>query len=287
MSNVRDLGRKIQSLKNMQKVTRAMNMISSIKLRKYLAVQGPLEAFSEAADRIGRTLFAALRDSSHPVLKGYPEVTSGHLILFTADKGLCGTHNSSVLKKADAFVREQTRRGVELEFSCLGNKGINHAKREEWDIFHLAEMSERSMTKEDLKALAERVFNRFNTGDIQEVWVLGKIYRNSLQQDTVLKPLLPLRPEGDIEENLFLQTEPEGDQLAEAYGEIYLADMMRSFFVHSFLSEYSARLTAMENATNNSEDMISKYTNMQNHARQAAITNELIEIVSGKEALKG
>jgi len=286
MSSVRDLGRKIQSLNNMQKLTRAMNMISSIKLRKYLALQEPLGAFTKATNQICLNLLGALPNSSHPVIKGYPETSKGHLIFFTSDKGLCGTHNSSVIKAADIFVHEQEQKDMKLEFSCFGNKGIHHAKREEWDQFNSQEMNEKTVNKGVLKTLSDDIFEKYLSGEIQEVWILGKIYRNSLLQDTVLKQLLPLSPEGQVEE-YSLDTEPEGDQLAEAYGRIYLADMLRSFFVHSFLSEHSARLTAMENATHNSEDLIDKYTTMQNHARQAAITNELIEIVSGKEALKG
>ena len=288
MSNVRDLNRKIQSLQNMQKVTRAMNMISSIKLRKYLALQSPVNLYQNETDRLCRKIRSQLRGTAHPVIGGYEKVSRVHLILFTADKGLCGTHNSSLLKRADAFAGERARMGVELDFTCIGIKGINHARRAGWEIFRREENHERTMTRDVLSEMADAVYERFLSGEIQEVHVLGNLFVSTLQQDTECGRLLPL-PDDDAAGQgcVPFDTEPSGNELAACYGGNYLKDKLSSFLIHSALSEHSARLTAMENATNNSEDLINKYVTMQNHARQATITNELIEIVSGKEALKG
>nr|WP_319777030.1 ATP synthase F1 subunit gamma [uncultured Sphaerochaeta sp.] len=288
MSNVRDLSRKIHSLQNMQKVTRAMNMISSIKLRKFLALQNSAALFQRETDRIFREISALLKDSSHPVVRGYGKVSRVHMIIFSADKGLCGTHNSAILKSADSFAARMKKKGIELEFTCIGIKGINHARRAGWEILRKEENHERVMTREVLSEIADSVYRRFLSGEIQEVWVLGNRFVSTLQHDTDRRRLLPLPAyEGEEESSGFLDSEPSGDELAAGYGENYLKDELRALLIHSALSEHSARLTAMENATNNSEDLINKYVTMQNHARQATITNELIEIVSGKEALKG
>lgn len=292
MSNVRDLGQKIRSLENMQKVTRAMNMISSIKLRKHLSQLSQLTAFCEAVEEIRRAIVPSLADSAHPLVRGYERVESEHLVVFTADKGLCGVHNSSVLKEADAFASEARAAGRSVSFSCFGIKGHNHGQRESWQMHAFHPMNERSLERDQLKQVADDVFERFIAGQIQRVCIVGKIYVNSLEQNTVLKQILPLEMPGEDGESAGasgpgLTMEPSGDQMALEYARVFLADTLRAGARHSFLSEHSARLTAMENATSNSEDMISKYKNMQNHARQATITNELIEIVSGKEALKG
>jgi F-type H+-transporting ATPase subunit gamma len=288
MSNVRDLSRKINSLQNMQKVTRAMNMISSIKLRKILACQNAVNLFQRETDRIRDRIVSVLGDGTHPVTAGYGQRSRVHLIVFTADKGLCGTHNSSVLKSADAFAREHRREDREVEFTCIGIKAINHGMRSEWDVFRKEESHEKAMTRDVLSEMGDKIYERFSSGEIQEVWILGNHFVSTLQQDTTLERLLPLPGANKVgARGESLAAEPEGDILAAAYGGIYLKDRMRSFLIHSSLSEQSARLTAMENATNNSEDLINKYVTMQNHARQATITNELIEIVSGKEALKG
>ncbi len=288
MSNVRDLSRKITSLQNMQKVTRAMNMISSIKLRKFLACQNAVNLFQSETDRIRDRVVSALGDSSHPVTAGYEDRTRVHLIVFSADKGLCGTHNSSVLKRADAFAKEHWQEGREVEFTCIGIKAINHGIRSGWEIFRREESHEKAMTREVLSKMGEKIYERFSSGEVQEVWIMGNHFVSTLQQDTTLERLLPLPGAGrGGSTGLAPDAEPGGDALAATFGGIYLKDRLRSFLIHSSLSEQSARLTAMENATNNSEDLINKYVTMQNHARQATITNELIEIVSGKEALKG
>ena len=302
MSNVRDLGRKIHSLKNMQKVTRAMNMISSIKLRKYLTVQESADKFLAETENIRQQVLYNLRGSNHPSVKGYAEQKKAHIVLFTADKGLCGTHNSSVLKAVDSFVRKLAKKDIAAEFTCLGIKAGNHAKRESWEVIRQEEMHERTMTSAALKEISDDIYSRFLDGTVQQVWVFGKIFRSTLQQDTEQRMLMPFsaeqaqekggsggkeHEEGTSAEGLTMQTEPGDDQLAETYGRIYLNDILRGMLLHSYLSEHSSRLTAMENATRNSEDLIGKYVTLQNHARQAAITNELIEIVSGKEALKG
>lgn len=291
MSNVRDIGRKIQSLKNMQKVTRAMNMISSIKLKKYLAMQKAADSFLEATDSICKQIVSNLRTSNHSAVHGYSTINKVHSIVFSADKGLCGTHNNSVLKSADKFIHTMKRKGITVECTCLGIKAMNHARREEWEVSRTEEMNERTITAEVLHSIADEIYEKFNKGDIQQVWIFGNIFKSTLHQDTEQKPVLPLSMHIDKDElkklqtNAPMETEPQGEHLAGIYSRIYLNDILRGFLIHSFLSEHSSRLTAMENATNNSDDLIKKYKTMQNHARQAAITNELIEIVSGTETL--
>ena len=268
----------------MQKVTSAMNMISSIKLRRYLAFQNTVNKFLDNTEKICRQIAFNLEGSSHPAVRGYKETKKVHIIVFTADKGLCGTHSTSVLQAAGEFLAELKSKGMSAEFTCMGIKAMNWARRENLEVFRKQEMNDRILTGEILRSISDDVYERFLSGTVQQVVVFGKMFRSTLQQDTKQIIVLPVPAGGEGTE---MQTEPSGDQLAEAWGRIYLNDILRAYMLHSFLSEHSARLTAMENATKNSEDLIGKYVTMQNRARQAAITNELIEIVSGKEALKG
>ena len=127
MSNIRDLGQKISSLQNIQKVTRAMNMISSIKLRKLFESQGPLHMFQQKTDEIMAAVLNSLGDLNHPLTAGYEKPEKVHLVMFTADKGLCGVHNSSVQKAVDKFVREQDTAGIDVEISSIGKKGAGSA----------------------------------------------------------------------------------------------------------------------------------------------------------------
>ncbi len=288
MSNVKDIGRKIHSLKNTQKVTRAMNLISSIKLKKYLPTQYPSDRFFKETEKIRRQMSASLGETKHPVVEGYPEVKKTHIILFSADKGLCGTHNSTIFKSADVFYDKLNKKGIAAEFTCLGNKAVTHARHEEWEVVRSFQMNEKALTPEVIDQIVSDIYGRFLASEIQDVWVIGKVFRSTLVQETILKQILPLPSNKDIKNAPGpIECEPSGDSLALTYGKIYLRDLLRVLIVNAYLSEHSSRLTAMENATRNSEDMINKYISIQNHARQAAVTNELIEIVSGKEALKG
>ena len=305
MSNVRDLGRKIGSLQNMQKVTKAMNMISSIKLRKLYGLQTALNTFHKKAGEFSNELMASLKDLIHPVVSGYPEVKRVHLVMFTADKGLCGTHNSSVTKAVEHFINEQKEKNIDVDVTSIGNKGTAFCRRKEFEVYRKSEIAEKTFTKERLNELASDIFERFMKGDVQKIYIIGNIFYSALQQETELKQILPvaagnsnaaevIAPDepgaetaGKVTLSGPVQIEPSGDELAVSAGFLMFKYRLNSYLLHSLLSEHSSRMTAMENATNNSEDLINKYVTMQNHARQATITNELIEIVSGKEALKG
>lgn len=287
MSNVRDLGRKINSLQNMQKVTRAMNMISSIKLKKLNTFQKSLNQFQSGVGETFPLIYGNLKESDHPAVRGWEKVEKIHLILFTADKGLCGTHNSSVLRETESFINRQRDAGISTEVTAIGNKGINRAKRKEWEIFHKEEISEKTFTDKSISGLAERICNRFEEGVIQKVYIAGNLFYSALHQNTELTPLLPFPAESKEKQTENIIMEPSGGEMASAAARLFVKYKMKIYLLNSLLSEYSARMTAMENATNNSQDLIERYMTMQNHARQASITNELIEIVSGKEALKG
>ncbi len=290
MSNIRDLGRKISSLQNMQKVTRAMNMISSIKLRKLYALQGALEFFHTKTDEMKEDIIRCINGVSHPAIEGYSRVTKVHLVIFTADKGLCGTHNSSVIKEAEKFLSGQEEKGIQVEISSIGNKGTGFCRRKELDLYKSSEIAEKSFDTKALRLLSDEIYQRFMQEEVQEVYILGNIFYSALQQETELKQVLPLLSTVEKalpDEGCDMAIEPSGDSLAEKASSLFLKYKLESYLLNSLLSEHSARMTAMENATNNSKDLINKYMTIQNHARQAAITNELIEIVSGKEALKG
>ena len=290
MSNVRDLGQKINSLKNMQKVMRAMNMISSIKLRKIYAVQAALAEFNKSVDSLPGQLISTLKSTDTPLVNGYNEISKAHILIFTADKGLCGTHNSSVHKALSALIKENNDKDIESDVSCIGNKGASYCKHKGYNIFQQSEISEKVFTMDQLHIISDKIFDRFIGNEIQKLYVIGNIFHSTLHQETSTIQLFPyyssdLKKDG--EESQLPDTEPEGDQLAGTTGKMYLYYKLRSLLRNSYLSEHSSRMTAMENASNNSEDLIEKYITIQNHARQATITNELIEIVSGKEALKG
>ncbi len=273
----------------MQKVMRAMNMIASIKLRKLFSIQNSLALFDASIEKIRSDVFNALQESEHPLIKGYGKIEKIHIIMFSADKGLCGAHNSSVQKAVTRIAVESQQKGIQTEFSCIGNKGAHYCSRKEYEVFQQAEINERVFNLEELKAITQTVYSRFMSNEVQKIYAVCNIFHSTLFQETSTIQLLPFfqTKEDENSKSQPMKTEPSGDALAVSTAEIYLRFKLRSLLENSYLSEHSSRMTAMENAKNNSEDLVNRYITMQNHARQASITNELIEIVSGKEAMKG
>ncbi len=288
MANAKDLSRKISSLQNMQKVTRAMNMIASIKLRKLFSVEAPLAGFSKALDRIIGEIRECVGGESHPALAGYSEKELENVVVFTADKGLCGAHNNSVNKQLAVHIEELKHRGIASEVSSFGLKGSNFCRRKGYELFHQAEINDRSLSLKDLRRMASKLYRRYMSGRIQGVSVVYNKFHNTLQQETVVQQVLPILGRKDPRkyENQ-AHIEPEPELFIDSAAELYLYYMLSTALYNSYLSEHASRMTAMENATHNSDDLISRYVTLQNRARQTTITNEIIEIVSGKEAMKG
>jgi len=290
MGNIRDLGVKINSLRNMQKVMRAMNMIASIKLRKLHHIKDSLALFNSSVDEIEKQIVHSNIENDSIYMSGYEDVTKVHIIIFTADKGLCGTHNNTVQKALDSMVKSNEEKSIETEITCIGNKGMNYCKRNDFNIFQHTEINERVFTVEQLHSMSNKIIERFNDGHIQKVYSLSNMFYSTLNHSTLLQQLLPLDLHDKEKEDFQDQEmalEPGQETFLPSAVNLYVFYKLKSFLLNSYLSEHSARMTAMENATNNSEDLIDKYITMQNHERQATITNEIIEIVSGKEALKG
>ena len=274
----------------MQKVMRAMNMISSIKLRKLYAVQNSLALFETSLNSMLKMIISSVSGSDSPATRGYENEKNIHIVMFTADKGLCGTHNSSVQKAVNLLIMENLEKGRPAEITCIGSKGAAFCARRDYKVFRKTEISDRVLTTEKLREISSGIFTRFMENRVQRVYAVGNIFHSTLNHETVTAQLLPLPEPGTAENTAVITeflTEPAEDLFAEAAAGLYVFYKLKSMLLNSSLSEQSARMTAMENATNNSEDLINTYKIALNRARQASITNELIEIVSGKEALKG
>ena len=288
MANNRDLNQKISSLRNMQKVMKAMNMIASIKLRKLMAGLEPLLLFEKNLEAMTAALLAALGSSRPPLLRDEGKAGKIHLVLFTADKGLCGAHNTSALKALETFLHEHRDRKAEI--TCIGRKGALYCRRRGYDVFHETEIGSRALESGDLQELSGRLFRRYREGKIDALYQIGGRFVSTLQQTVLPRRLLPpALPKGapPVKTVLDTEVEPEPEAFLPGALEVHLGQHLEAALAHSRLSEEAARMTAMENATDNSADLIDRYRTMQNRARQASITNEIIEIVSGKEALKG
>jgi F-type H+-transporting ATPase subunit gamma len=291
MANLKDLNSRILTLKNMQQVMRAMNMIASVKLSKLVRIQGALTFFEQSVESIAADIYNGLKPSENPLITGFEKVKQAHVIIFTADKGLCGSHNNSVQKNLDIFIQDKTQSNIAVDVTCIGLRGFNFCKRRGYAVYHQTEINDRVFHSASMRELSLGIAQRFFNNQVQEIYLIANYFISTLQQDTVTARLMPLvlsESKKKAEKDEFNpEVEPEPKKFMVLAQQQYLFYKLISALINSYLSEQSARMTAMENATQNSKQLINNYVTLQNRARQSAITNDLIEIISGKEALKG
>lgn len=288
MASARDLNRKIASLRNMQKVMSAMNMIASTKLRKQLKPYEALVSFGESFLDISRKAALALRETSHPAVVGYGRVRKKHAIAITGDRGLCGSHNSSITREIMVAVKEYEDKNCTASFCCIGSKGADFCRRKELETLVSEEISSKKLSDKRLHEIADTITAKFVNNEIHEVEIIYNHFISTLKQETRRIAILPMcailndiKKEGGTPE-----LEPEPDRFVPEMLKLYLFFMIKHAVLQSSISEQAARMTAMENATSNAGDLIHRYGKIRNRLRQTVITNELIEIVAGKEALK-
>lgn len=266
-----------------------MQMISSIKLRKLIHFQDTLEIFISSLHAITHHISGAFHDSGHPFMKGYKDVKKVHVIVFTGDRGLCGSHNSSVQKEVMLTIEKNKRDNIETSVSCFGLKGALFCARKGYTILHQTEINDQTLTLATVKEIAYDIVRDFSKEEFHQVLSINNHFVSMIRQNTILTQVLPFSIQGKsdaIQKSIPTYSDPIPEIFLSKAMELYLFYTVQVSLFNSRLSEQAARMTAMENSSNNSEDMINRYGRIRNRARQASITNELIEIISGKEAMK-
>jgi F-type H+-transporting ATPase subunit gamma len=286
MPSLKALRKRISTVRSTQKITKAMKMVAAAKLRRAQEAAERARPYSEKLVEMFGAVVADLEGAAHPLLARRDE-TRIELVVVTSDRGLCGGFNANLLRKAEAFVRE--RPGKQVVVTAVGKKAIEFLRRR---AYTLAGERTDVMGKppiESARAIAEGVTKRFADGETDAVYLLYSRFRSAVSQIPTVTPLLPVtRPEvADATAPSEYIFEPARPDLLAALLPRYIETLLMQALLESIASEHGARMSAMENATNNASDMIDRLTLSMNRARQAAITTELMEIVSGAEALKG
>ncbi len=264
-----------------------MKMVSAAKLRR---AEEAIKAGRPFADKIRDVLMslsARTNPGAHPLLNTRP-VKKALLVLITADRGLCGAFNANLNRRAEAFAREMSEKDIQVDMVTVGRKGHDYFRRRK---ISLVEGFVNVMNKVDYE-LAGRIIavvvEKFVSGDYDEVYVLYNSFRSAVRQVLTMRRLLPVTPEEpDWQRRRQYLYEPSEDELLEAILPRYIQVQIYTALLDSVAAEHGARMTAMEAATSNAEEMIYKLTLKLNRMRQESITTELMEIVGGAEALKG
>ncbi len=299
MPNLKDLRIRIATVKSTQKITSAMKMVAASKLRR---AQAAAEAARPYADRMERMLGALT--ASLPTLEGAPALLAGsggdqsHLIVpITADRGLCGGFNSSIVRAVRRHVIALQESGKSVSVLCVGRKGRDALKRD-YESLILDTLEDVTKTGAGFEAahdIGQRLCAMFAAGEFDICTVFFNTFKSVISQAVTARQVIPLpAPEGaddaaDAAGNggskaLYI-LEPSEEEILEALLPRNVSVQMFRALAESYASEQGARMTAMDNATRNAGEMIDDLTLTYNRTRQAVITKELIEIISGAEAV--
>ena len=286
MPSTRDLRRRIRSVKGTQQITRAMQMVAAAKLRR---AQAAVEQARPYADTLARVLgsLAARTEHSHPLLERR-EVANVWLVVVTSDKGLCGSFNANLLRQAERELRSERTSTVEVV--ALGRKGSDFFRRRSWRVVQEERETMSNLGPEDGPRLAKTFIDAFTVGQADEVWLLYNRFVSVLRQEITLERLLPIEPPAVAEESgetlVDYLYEPDPGTLLGVLLPSHVEAQVQRVLYDSAAAEQAARMTSMDAATKNAGDMIDSLTLLYNRTRQAAITKELLEIVSGAQALE-
>ncbi len=289
MASLRDIKRKIGGVKKTKQITKAMNMVASAKLRK---AQQRIERFRPYADKytdVLSELASRVDPGIHPLLEKREEIKTVGIILVTSDKGLCGSFNVNLCQTAFRLANARKEQGKEVKFICVGKKGRDFIRKKGFDIL---ESYPDAMNTFDFQLASETgtmVINKYLSTELDEVHVVFGKFESMVKQVPQSLQILPVEQEehepqaGAASQYIF---EPSVEGLLAELLPRYVKVQVYRGMLDTSASEHAARMTAMDNATKNCDDLVGQLTLAYNKARQATITTELMDIVGGAEALK-
>ena len=281
MATLKEIKLRIESVKNTKQITNAMKMVAVSKLRR--AQENILQArpYADYINDMLKTIKLKNTTTSHPLLTDISGEGKTALIIVTSDRGLCGSFNSQIIRKAQAHIKKH----FNVDIICIGKKGYDffktHSKKVIDSYINLFNEMDFSISKD----VAEKILNLYLQEDYIRIDVLYNEFKSAIQQDIIVKQLLPIIPiESENVSKLDFLYEPDEDTIIEELGRKYIHVDIWRIMLESSAAEQGARMTAMDSATDNAADMIDDLTLFYNRARQAVITKEIIEIASGAEA---
>ena len=298
MANLRDIKRRINSVKSTQKITSAMKMVAAAKLRR---AQDAIGSARPYATRMRATLEEVSKsplDETHPLLAIHPERRHLELVVITSDRGLAGAFNSNVIKAAEGVFKARAGEFQKVGLTLLGKKAVDYFRRRRPSSIQYESPIGGDVRYERAADVGRELARRYAAGEIDEVVVVYSQFVSTLTQTPVVRSLLPFTPPAApaantaasaaaaVEEQaLPYEIEPDAEALLAALVPKAVEVEVFRALLENQAGEHAARMTAMEAATKNTQDLIEKLTLQYNRARQAAITRELVEIVTGAQAL--
>jgi len=292
MQGIREFNRKIQSLKNTGKITGSMKMISSVKLQRFTKLHTAAAPYFESIETIRRRVCGAFADAGHVLISGYEKPSRTLVLLVTSDRGLCGQYNANAVMEAMRLYEQLAALGRICSFACAGGRGYAFLHKRGIPAQRVLEKTAAAAvsTFDGHAALADSLLESYLGAAVHEIWAVYTRRISPLLEKPVSEMLLPMSSAGlnpgRPTEKVDYLLEQRADTLVLSAARLYLRAAIHRILVESALSEHAARMAAMESASENCDRMINRYMKVRNRARQASITTELSEIVTGKEALE-
>jgi F-type H+-transporting ATPase subunit gamma len=293
MPSLKELRNRIGSVKQTQKITSAMKLVAASKLRRAQEQAEASRPFAERMSDMLANLGASVADveGAPPLLAGTGRDQVHLMVVATADRGLCGGFNASIVRGARLRIRELRGAGKEVKILCIGRKGRDMLRREFGTLIvdTIEGVGRRRLEYAEAAAIGERLERMYEAGEFDVCTIAFNRFRSAITQILTLQQLIPVEPaevERDVAEaRAVYEFEPDEQTILAELLPRNLAVQIYRALVENAASEQGARMTAMDNATRNAGEMIERLTLFYNRTRQAQITRELIEIVSGAEAL--
>ena len=291
MPNLKDLKNRIESVKNTRKITKAMQMVAAAKLRRAQDAAEASRPYSERFNSVLASLAASVgsSDSAPLLLRGTGKQDVHMLIVMTAERGLCGGFNSNIAKLARSHASKLKEDGKQLKIITVGKKGRDALKKDlgEYFIEHVDLSEFKSIKYVNAQAIAKAILARFDDSEYDVATIFYSKFVNVVSQIPTAQQIIPaiFDDQSSASDKAVYDYEPDEETILADLLPRGVATQIFAALLENGASEQGARMSAMDNATRNAGDMIDKLTIEFNRSRQAVITNELIEIISGAEAL--
>jgi len=291
MASTRDIRRRIRGVKNIKQVTRAMHMIATARLRRAQAKTESARPYADRISEVLRDVQACCASAQHPLLAQRPVVRIG-MVVITSDRGLCGAFNASLIREVEEFLGKQT---VQAGLITVGRKGREYFERHGGGIDGARSAIDlqfpqpsREVTLDEFGAISKAVMTGYIERRYDLIYLAYTQFVNVLRSTPMVKQLLPLQKLETPEKHApaFYQFEPAAETLLNTLLPQYVETLLYRVLVESQASEQAARVVAMNVAADGADEMIGALTRKYNRARQSAITTQILEVVSGSEALE-
>lgn len=286
MATLKEIRKRISSVKNTQKVTKTMKMIAAARLRKAQMHALNARNYTEHLNEMAHHIASRTSEGSHPLFHRPDMLGQVDLLVLTSDRGLCGGFNENLLRDVANYYHTNTGHGVQFYIWMFGKKGRDYFKSRHLPLDSTEVGFYEKLTMTKVRPIADKLIERFIHGETSQVTVAYNRFKSAVSQEVVIETILPFEKAESDHYGIDYICEPSEGAVLDQIVRRSIYTRLYQMFLESIASELAARMSAMDNATRNASELLGSLTMLYNRARQASITKDLMDIVNGAESLK-